>query len=192
MCAKIQTVELDNLDQHGFDFQLAVLNEVCFIILRVRARRIDANVLTLTRMNCVMCGTVGPPGALEKALEGVFVGGRKQKSSSKICCSLDIGGTGGDRGCLPKWLHWVAQARTLATTFVHRRGGRGGRGGTRGTIYFYFFPPALYKNNSTVPCGQFSIECRKYPNIQAMKETYVVGTCQQISSDVSLDNCQPS
>lgn len=62
-----------------------------------------------------------------EALEVVFVGGGKKRSSSKICSSLDIGGTSGDRGCLPKCAaRDYVQAPTLATTIVHRGGLDGG------------------------------------------------------------------
>ena len=149
MClsAKIQTVELDNLNQHGFDFQLAVLNEVCFIILRVRAKRIDANVLTLTRMNYVMYCVVGPRGPLEKALEVVFVGGRKPESSSKICSSLDIGGTGGDRGCLPKGLAALGRSSPNPGNYTCPQEGVEGMEGDGQLEYEFIFPflPAVYK-----------------------------------------------
>lgn len=111
----------------------------------MRARRIDANVLTLTRMNCVMCGIVGPRGALEKALEGVFVGGGKLRTSSKICSSLDIGGTGGGRDCLPKGLVALGRSSPNPGNYTcPQEGWEGWKGwNERDNLLFFFSPGSV-------------------------------------------------
>lgn len=97
---------------------------------------------------------LAPQGALEKALEVVFVGGGKANSSSKICSSLDIEGTGGDRGCLPKGLAALGRSSPNPGNYTcPQEGGLEGMEGDGQFEYEFIFPflSAVYKINSTAP-----------------------------------------